>query len=123
MAHQIVHFEIAGKDAKKTQQFYSQLFDWQLDTQMMGEEYGMVQGGEGGIGGGIMASPTGQPYVTVYVSVDDLAASLAKAESLGAKTCVPPTEIPADGGSFAMFTDPDGNMVGIYSNPNMRAQS
>jgi predicted enzyme related to lactoylglutathione lyase len=51
--------------------------------------------------------------VTVYVQVDDLAAYLARAESLGGKTAIKPTDIPG-GGAFAMVQDPDGNMVGLY---------
>jgi len=51
-------------------------------------------------------------YVTVYVQVDDVAAALAKAESLGGKTQVPPVEIPA--GTFAWFADPDGNTIGLW---------
>lgn len=113
MAHPVVHFEIAGKDAKDTQQFYASLFDWEIDTQSMGVEYGMIRGGDGGIGGGLMAAPSGQPYVTVYIQVDDLQAYLAKAESLGAKALIQPTEIPG-GGAWAMFQDPDGNMVGLF---------
>lgn len=114
MAHPVVHFEIAGKDAKQTQQFYRSLFDWDINIQSMGDaEYGMIQGGDGGIGGGLMAAPTGQPFVTIYVQVDDLQAYLAKAESLGGKALVQPTDIP-DMGAWAMFQDPDGNMVGLY---------
>jgi len=48
----------------------------------------------------------------VYVQVDDLPAYLKKAESLGGKTLVPPVEIPA--GTFAWFTDPDGNAIGLW---------
>jgi predicted enzyme related to lactoylglutathione lyase len=113
VAHPVVHFEIAGKDLKESAQFYASLFDWEIDTNAMGGEYGLVQSGDGGIGGGLMTSPMGQPYVTVYVQVDDLPAYLAKVESLGGKAMVQPTEIPG-GGSFAMFQDPSGNMVGLY---------
>jgi predicted enzyme related to lactoylglutathione lyase len=28
----VIHFEIAGQDAKKLQQFYSELFDWKIDA-------------------------------------------------------------------------------------------
>lgn len=113
MAHPVVHFEIAGKDAKQTQRFYASLFDWEVDTKSMGEEYGLVKAGEGGIGGGLMAAPHGQPFLTLYVQVDDLQAYLDKAESLGGKAMVQPTEIPGMG-AWAMFQDPDGNMVGLY---------
>ena len=52
-------------------------------------------------------------YVTVYVAVEDLAASLEKAESLGGKTIIPPTEVPGMG-QFAWFSDPDGNTIGLW---------
>jgi predicted enzyme related to lactoylglutathione lyase len=113
VAHPVVHFEIAGKDAQKTQKFYASLFDWEIDTTTMGDFYGMVPAADGGIGGGLMACANGQPYVTIYVQVDDLNAYLARAERLGGKTAVKETEIPG-GGAFAMIQDPDGNMVGIY---------
>jgi predicted enzyme related to lactoylglutathione lyase len=113
VAQPVVHFEIAGKDAEKTQRFYASLFDWEVDTATMGSFYGMVRGADGGIGGGLMAAPSGKPYVTIYVQVDDLDAYLARAEKLGGKTAIKPTDIPGSG-AFAMIQDPDGNMVGIY---------
>ncbi len=50
--------------------------------------------------------------MTFYVAVPDLAACLAKAESLGGKTLVPPTEIPGMV-TFALFQDPEGNPIGL----------
>jgi uncharacterized protein len=112
MPHPIVHWEIAAKDAKKVREFYAALFDWPIDTS--NPEYAMVAAQGDGIGGGIMqAPPEAPPYVTIYVSVDDLAATLAKAQSLGANTVVPPTPIPGMG-AFAMFADPEGHMIGIF---------
>jgi predicted enzyme related to lactoylglutathione lyase len=52
-------------------------------------------------------------YLTIYVLVDDLQASLDKAQSLGGKTVVPPTPIP-NVGSFALFTDPEGHVIGLF---------
>lgn len=114
MGQPVVHFEIASHDAKRLQQFYATLFGWKVDSNNP-MSYGMVDtGGQGGINGGIMQTHDGMPsYVTFYVQVDDLQATLDKASTLGAKTCVPPTPIP-DTGSFAMFTDPDGHMVGLF---------
>ena len=112
MPHPIVHWEIAAKDAKKIREFYAALFDWPIDT--TNPEYGMVQPQGDGIGGGIMQTPPeAPPYVTIYVSVEDLAATLAKAQSLGANTIVPPTPIPGMG-AFAMFADPEGHVIGIF---------
>jgi predicted enzyme related to lactoylglutathione lyase len=115
MAQPVVHWEIAAKDAKKAQEFYSKLFDWTVDANNP-MNYGMVRsgGGQGGIDGGIFAPGNGAPaYVTFYVQVDDLQSYLAKAESLGGKTVMPPTPIP-NVGSIAMFSDPDGNFIGLF---------
>jgi hypothetical protein len=114
MGSPVVHFEIAGKDRKKSEQFYSQLFGWEIKTHE-GMDYGMVSAaGPNSIGGGIGPTPPGAgPYVTFYVMVDDIKTHLAKAEKLGARTCLPETPIPGVG-SCAMFADPDGNMIGLF---------
>ena len=52
-------------------------------------------------------------YITVYAQVDDLPAYVAKAESLGGRTLVPPTEVP-NMGSFAWLTDPEGTVFGLW---------
>ena len=114
MAHPVVHFEIAGKDGKKLQEFYGKLFDWKIEVDPA-MNYGMVDtGGEGGINGGIFQAPPEAPaYLTFYIQVDDLQAYLDKAISLGGSVMVPPTPIP-NMGAFAMFHDPEGNLVGLF---------
>jgi predicted enzyme related to lactoylglutathione lyase len=52
--------------------------------------------------------------VTFYVEVDDPKAYLAKAESLGGKTVVPPTQVPEFDLIFAFFADPEGHVVGAF---------
>src|SRR5262245_48106852 len=104
MAHPVVHWEIAGKNGEKLQEFYARLFDLKITVHQEIGNYGMVEtGGEGGINGGIFGTGGETPnYLTLYVLVDDLQAALDKAESLGGKTVVPPTPIPGHG-AFAMF--------------------
>jgi len=87
MAHPVVHFEIAGKDGTKLQEFYRKLFDWKVEVDPA-MNYGMVEtGGEGGINGGVFQAPAeSPPYVTFYVQVEDLQAYLDKAQSMGGKT-------------------------------------
>ena len=53
------------------------------------------------------------PTRVFYVEVDDLAEYLARAEELGGKTVVPPTDIAEFGLTFAFFADPEGHMVGL----------
>ncbi|MFQ5499869.1 MAG: VOC family protein [Candidatus Zixiibacteriota bacterium] len=114
MAQPVVHFEICGKDGNKSREFYTGLFDWQF--QLFGDaDYGIVgPAAEKSIGGGVGCTPPGvEPYVTIYVQVDDLQAYLDKAESLGGKTVLPPTPIPGVG-HFAFLGDPEGVCIGLF---------
>jgi len=110
----VVWFEVVGKDGAKLRSFFSSLFGWQIAESGTGMDYGLVAATNGGIGGGIGRSQDGgEGFVTVYVEVDDPAAYLAKAEKLGGKTVVPPTEIPSVNLTFAYFTDPVGHLIGL----------
>lgn len=51
-------------------------------------------------------------HVTFYVEVPDLESALSKIESLGGSTVMEPSDVP-DGPSIAMFTDPEGHLVGL----------
>ncbi len=113
MGAPVMHFEIVGKDGKKLEQFYSSLFDWKIDSNN-DLHYGMVDNGGQGINGGVAASQDGQAWAGFYVGVDNLQNVLSKAESLGGKTIMPPMDIPG-GPSIAMFTDPEGNKIGLVT--------
>ena len=120
MPNPVAYFELGGKEPDKLADFYNSLFGWTSESvgaAMPGLQYFHVQPDEG-IPGGIMqtSEEMGMPpnYVMVYVSVDDIQASLDKAASLGAQTLVPPTEIPDGRGSIAVFQDPQGNVIGLH---------
>ena len=95
--------------------FYSQLFDWQITDMEAMPNYSTVDtGGEEGIPGGIGEAPKGDAgHVTFYVRVDDIEASLAKAESLGGTKVMGPMDIPS--GQIALFTDPEGHAIGLMT--------
>lgn len=105
----VTWFEITGKDSNKTRDFYSKVFGWKYN---MMEDYGMVDGGEGSIGGGLGASNGGQPHAIWYVEVADPAAKLKEIEKSGGKIAVPATDMGMV--VFGVFTDPAGNRVGVY---------
>jgi predicted enzyme related to lactoylglutathione lyase len=110
MPHPVVHFEIGCEDSASTQDFYQKLFDWKIDA--MGPA-AMIAAEAGGITGHITALGHEPHHYTIfYVGVDDVAAALQKANSLGAKTLVPPMDIPT--GTFAWMQDPAGNTVGLW---------
>jgi predicted enzyme related to lactoylglutathione lyase len=110
----VAWFEVTGKDGAALQDFYGKLFDWQIQDAGDDSGYGLVAAVEKGIGGGIGAAQGGgEGGVTFYVEVDDPAAYLKKAEKLGGQTIVPPTELEQFGLTFALFTDPDGHVIGL----------
>jgi predicted enzyme related to lactoylglutathione lyase len=113
MGRPVTHFEVAVRDLDRAASFYEELFGWTVEDERM-EGYRLVRTTDDGIGGGLLKLPEGVfPYVTIYVGVDDLVASLHKAEELGGKVVVEPMPIPGVG-SFAMFQDPDGVMMGLF---------
>lgn len=105
----VVHFEIIGNDGAKLQEYYAKLFNWEVNANNP-MNYGLVNAG---IGGGIGAGE-GQ-RVTVYVAVDDLQATLDQAVALGGKVVQPITEIPGMV-TLALFSDIEGNVIGIIKN-------
>jgi predicted enzyme related to lactoylglutathione lyase len=108
----VVHFEVGAADDAPLVAFYGELFGWGLRG-FPGGGYTMIdtRGGDG-INGGIGRSQSGEPWSAFYVETGDLRAALDKASSLGGTTVMPVTDF---GGSvtIAMFTDPDGLLVGL----------
>jgi uncharacterized protein len=115
MADPVIHFEIIGKDAADSQKFYADLFGWDIDADNP-LKYGSVTAGEGGIGGGVGPTMDGSVRTMFYIGVEDLQAKIDVAQALGAKTVMPPMDVPG-GPSIAMFTDPDGNLIGLMKRP------
>ena len=111
MPNPVVHFEVHGSDAAKSQEFYAGVFGWDIDANNP-MNYGMVaKGGDNGITGGITGG-MGATMATFYVEVADLEATLQLAESKGAKRMMGPEAIEG-GPTIAMFADPDGNVIGL----------
>ena len=120
-AHPIVHIEIPANDTKGLAQFYADMFGWEFRHEPS-VDYWMFRAA-GGPGGGFVKVGETDPSshmqykpnsLLVYVDSDDIDADLAKAESLGGKTVLTKTEIPATGW-FGIFTDPTGNNVALYT--------
>ena len=109
----VVHFEIGCRDTAKAASFYNSLFGW--DTAPMGPALMIQTGAKEGIQGHFTALGH-EPfkYTLFYIQVDDIAAHLAQLESLGGRVVVPKVDIP-NYGSFAWFSDPDGNVVGLWT--------
>jgi predicted enzyme related to lactoylglutathione lyase len=116
VANAFVHVELNTTDVEKAKTFYGQLFEWQLEDVSMGPSgsYTMIKPGSG-TGGGMLKHPgPGEPSMWLaYVEVEDIAASTAKAKSLGAKIMRDVTEVPG-AGSMSIIVDPTGAMLALW---------
>lgn len=114
MGNPVVHWELWSKSPEAVSKFYADVFNWQV--QHIPEiDYRMVQTGEGGIGGGIMQPQEG-PWpgnMALYIDVDDLAAYRDRIVNAGGKIIVEKMDVP-ETGSFSLFEDPDGRVMGIW---------
>ena len=113
VANKIVHFELMGEDAKGLNGFYTDLFGWKTQPAEGFENYFLIDADDTGIGGAVGTGPEGfSSYLTFYIEVDSIDEHLGKIEASGGKTVMPRTEVPGVV-TFAMFSDPAGNTVGL----------
>jgi predicted enzyme related to lactoylglutathione lyase len=116
--HPICHVEIPAIDPTTLSTFYAEVFDWQIQADPT-SNYHLFQPQRGPGGAFVQVEETtgtkiGQ--ILIYISTDDIDATLAKAEAKGAKTLTPRTEVPH--GWFAVFADPSGNRIALYTAPS-----
>ncbi|HLG15660.1 MAG TPA: VOC family protein [Blastocatellia bacterium] len=114
MGRPVMRWQILAKDPENAAEFYTTLFDWTVNSDNpLG--YRMVDtGSDRGIQGGIWPSPPeGHSLVQLYVEVDDVAASVEKATTLGASVIVPLQKLP-DGDEMAIVLDPEGIPFGVF---------
>lgn len=119
---QNVWFELMTTDMEAATAFYGEVIGWK--TQAFGADmpdmpYLMWVAGETPVGG-VMPLPEpaakmGAPaHWVAYTVVDDVDASAAKAQKLGATVHAPPMDIP-NVGRFAMLADPQGATFAIIA--------
>ena len=116
MPNPVVHFEIMGNDKAALREFYSSAFGWTIDAGNP-MEYGMVDTGGEGIGGGIDSEEDGSSAVVIYIEVADPAAALQQVKSAGGEVVQDVTVIP-DMVTMARFRDPAGNVIGLVKSEN-----
>ena len=113
----IVHIEIPTRNGKESSEFFDKLFGWKIvhDESM---NYTMWDPQDGPGGGFNTLSDTVKPGdILLYVESADIESDLKKAEALGGKIVQPKSEIP-ETGWFAVFSDPTGNAIGLYTSMN-----
>jgi hypothetical protein len=97
----IVFFDIAGPDAAKLKSFYAGIFGWSIDANNAIKT--------GALDGTLRQDP---PEKIIYIGVADIGAALEKIKAEGGTVAMPRTVIP-NVVTFALFTDPAGNRMGL----------
>ena len=112
MANPVTWFEIIGPQPERAARFYAELFGWHVEAAEGG--YNVIDTHAGsGINGGFGMTQKGQePHAVFYAQSPDIDMLLAKAGSMGGTVVTPVREIP-DMVTYATFTDPWGNLVGL----------
>jgi len=122
MGNPVTWFEINGPQPEQAASCYSEPF---------GRHTEPVEGGDNlidthaarGMNGGLGRPPADAQLGSIfYVQGPDIRALLDKAQSLGGKAVTPVTEIP-DMVTYATFTDPWGNLIGLIKGDETDAGS
>lgn len=107
--------ELASADMDVSTQFYKDMFGWETAPMEGSPMPYTVVSNQGRSNGGIrpVMPPDAPPHWLVYFGADDLDATLAKAQELGATQLVPATSIGP--GTIAVLQDPEGAVFALYS--------
>ncbi|WP_159621467.1 VOC family protein [Ruania rhizosphaerae] len=114
MAHgDITHIDIPVSDTGAASRFYGELFGWQIAELPGFEGYPMWQAPNKISGGGLAPREEGFTQPRSYVEVDSIEETLAKVTALGGSVVMDKQPI-SETSWWAIFTDTDGNTIGLY---------
>ncbi len=115
MGNRICHIEIPCKDIDRGKAFYSKVFGWSF--QDAGEGYAVFDTGNG-VGGALDLRTEGLPTergVTLYIEVENIPQCLIRVGEAGGTVIKEKTEISKEWGYFSLFSDTEGNAMGLWS--------
>jgi predicted enzyme related to lactoylglutathione lyase len=113
----IAWFDITTTNLPRSKEFYGRLFDWQFTPVQGTDQAAEIVSGGTAIGTLRVAEGNISPFNgVVYVQVTDIRASCKKVTQLGGTVVAGfPFNLPDGTGAIAMFADPVGHPVGLYS--------
>ncbi len=122
----IVHFELPVTDTEAAKKFYGPIFDWTLQDWPMpdGSTYIGVHTTPidektrqplkpGGINGGIMLKNDKVKAPVFAIHVSSIDEKMKQVEKAGGKVVMPKVDMMGMG-FYAYFSDPSGNVVGLW---------
>ena len=115
MPHPVIHAEIRSEDPDATRVFLGELFDWKVAAEGWFPGYTFMDtGAEGGPAVAISPRQGAEDEVLFFVAVEDVAATLRRAEELGGRIIQPAQQVP--GVSFGVLADAHGHRIGVAAN-------
>jgi predicted enzyme related to lactoylglutathione lyase len=113
--HPVIHTEIRSEDPDATREFFASLFGWKVASEGGFPGYTFIDTGtEDGPAVAISPRQGAEDEVLLFVAVENVAATLKRAEELGGTIVQPVQEVP--GVSFGVFADAQGHKVGVAAN-------
>lgn len=108
--------EIPSTDFDRAVGFYSHVLETRLEPLDFGtEKMACFPSGEGAVSFAPGFEPSAQGVIVSLNAGNHLDAMLGRIEAAGGKITCPKTKIEAEGrGYFALFTDTEGNRLGLY---------
>ena len=109
--------ELVTKDIEGSRKFYTELLGWTIEEMDMGNGMYSMFMANGVPVAGMVSPPEDKGDVPTswigYITVEDLDATVAKAEEMGSKVCIPPTDVPGRG-RYAGIADPQGAPIAFW---------
>ena len=116
------HIDVISGDPERAKRFYGQVFGWQFEdlpgtgyTNVRTSEDG-IESGIGGVAQAVGALPPATSGVVAFILAPDMDETLAAIERAGGEVVIPTTDVMGYG-RFAHFRDPNGNVIGLWSDP------
>lgn len=114
MAHPVVHAEIRSSDPDATRAFFRELFAWTYSDGAYPGYTFVDTGADGALPTAISPLQGDTDAVLFFVGVEDVGATLERAEQLGGRIVQPTQNVP--GVSFGVLADPQGHLIGVAAN-------
>jgi predicted enzyme related to lactoylglutathione lyase len=111
----VCYIEIPAVDVRRSADFYAKVFGWRL--RQRGDGHTAFDDAIGEVSGAWVVGrpPSPQPGLLIYIMVDSVAATVDAVVAHGGKIVQP---IGADAPEItARFSDPAGNVIGLYQEP------
>lgn len=108
--------EMITQDVEGSTAFYTELFGWTVESMEKGGDstYDIFTQGDHPIAGMIKSPKEDAPTTWInYITVENLEATVEKAQALVAHLCIPISEIPGKG-RFAGVADPQGTPIAFW---------